>query len=262
SASKKIATPATSSTTVMIQAAILMRVENLSRRRPPLPQLLQQRLRFLQVRRVEAFGEPAVDWREEVAGFGALALVAPEAGKAGGGAQFVRPRPLMLRYAKRLFECVLALLTFVLAQERDALQAVELRIPRALAGGFLRLQPFLHRGQRGPMLVPKRERLSQEGEAGRPSIPHHTPKPLAQTDYGFVDRPLCEESPSAEKPRLQDPREALFSNQGLGRDNRLQGRIRLAAIEVKHRHVKQGQFQAERVRDALRQRQSLAAAGQ
>jgi hypothetical protein len=30
----------------------------------------------------------AVDGREEIAGFGAIALVAPEAGEAGGGAQF------------------------------------------------------------------------------------------------------------------------------------------------------------------------------
>src|SRR5262249_7797033 len=151
----------------------------------------------------------------EIAGFGALAFVAPEAGEAGGGAQFVRPCLLTLRYAKRLFECVLALLTFVLAQERDALQAGELRIPRALASCFLRFQPFLGRGQRGPMLVPKHKRLSQEGEAVRPSIPPRTPKPLAQTGYGFVDRPLCEESPATEEPRFKEECEALVSGEGL-----------------------------------------------
>src|SRR5467141_3485871 len=50
-------------------------------------ELLEQRLRLLKVRRVETLGKPAVDRREEVAGFVALALVAPEADEAGGGAQ-------------------------------------------------------------------------------------------------------------------------------------------------------------------------------
>jgi hypothetical protein len=30
-------------------------------------------MQFLKVRRVEAFGEPTVDWREEIAGFAVLA---------------------------------------------------------------------------------------------------------------------------------------------------------------------------------------------
>src|SRR5215467_6848445 len=51
-------------------------------------QLVQQRLRFLEVLRVETHGEPAVDRREKIAGFGALALVAPEAGEAGGDTEF------------------------------------------------------------------------------------------------------------------------------------------------------------------------------
>src|SRR5215469_2241930 len=50
------------------------------------PQLLKQRLRLLQIRRVEAFAEPAVDRREEIAGFGTAALVAVEPCEAHGGA--------------------------------------------------------------------------------------------------------------------------------------------------------------------------------
>ena len=42
----------------------------------PLPQLVQQRLCLLQIWRLEALGEPAIDRSEEVAGFGATALVA------------------------------------------------------------------------------------------------------------------------------------------------------------------------------------------
>ena len=51
-------------------------------------QLVEQRLRLFQIGGVEAFGEPAVDRREEIAGFGAAALVAAEPGEAHGGAQF------------------------------------------------------------------------------------------------------------------------------------------------------------------------------
>jgi hypothetical protein len=41
----------------------------------------------LQYRRVEPFGEPVVDGCEKIAGFAALALIVPEAGKAGGSAR-------------------------------------------------------------------------------------------------------------------------------------------------------------------------------
>jgi hypothetical protein len=40
------------------------------------PQLVQQRLRLLQIERFEALGEPAVYWCEEIAAFGTAALVA------------------------------------------------------------------------------------------------------------------------------------------------------------------------------------------
>jgi hypothetical protein len=43
---------------------------------------VQQRLRLLQVERVEAFGEPAVDRREKIAGLVLLALIAPEPRRA------------------------------------------------------------------------------------------------------------------------------------------------------------------------------------
>ena len=39
-------------------------------------QLIEQRLRLHQVGRIETFGEPAVDRREDVAGFSVAALVA------------------------------------------------------------------------------------------------------------------------------------------------------------------------------------------
>ena len=49
-------------------------------------QLVEQCLGVFQERRVEPLGEPIVYGREQVSGFGALALIAPQAGEAGGGA--------------------------------------------------------------------------------------------------------------------------------------------------------------------------------
>ena len=50
-------------------------------------QLLQQRLRFLQIARVEALSEPAVNRSKQFARFLHLALVAPETREAHGGAE-------------------------------------------------------------------------------------------------------------------------------------------------------------------------------
>src|ERR1700720_404885 len=51
-------------------------------------QLIEERLRLLQVGGVEAFGKPAIDRGDEVAGFGAPALLAPQPGEIADGAQF------------------------------------------------------------------------------------------------------------------------------------------------------------------------------
>jgi hypothetical protein len=52
------------------------------------------RLRVPEIGGVEAFGEPAVDWGEEVTPLGALDPIAPEAREAGSGAQLQRFRLL------------------------------------------------------------------------------------------------------------------------------------------------------------------------
>jgi hypothetical protein len=56
-----------------------------------LGQLLQQRLRLLQIERVEAFREPAVHRSEQFASLLRLPLVTPEACQAHGGAEFRAP---------------------------------------------------------------------------------------------------------------------------------------------------------------------------
>src|SRR6185369_8690018 len=58
-------------------------------------QLFQQCLRVDEVLCVEAFGEPGVDRGEQVARFGALALIAPQAGEARRGAQLERAGALL-----------------------------------------------------------------------------------------------------------------------------------------------------------------------
>ena len=47
-------------------------------------QLVQERHGFLEVRRVKPLGEPAIDRREELVGFGPFALLLPQAGQAHG----------------------------------------------------------------------------------------------------------------------------------------------------------------------------------
>src|SRR5262245_37408825 len=56
-----------------------------------LRQRVQQRLGLLQVRRVKALGEPAVDWGQEVMGFLAFALLLPELCQTGSRSQLEGP---------------------------------------------------------------------------------------------------------------------------------------------------------------------------
>ena len=65
---------------------------------------VQQRLRLLQIARVEAFREPAVNWSKQFARLPHLALVAPEAREAHCGAQFPGLCPLLTSDGKRAFE--------------------------------------------------------------------------------------------------------------------------------------------------------------
>ena len=65
-------------------------------------EFVKQSLCFFQIGRVEAFSEPAVDRREEIAGFAAAALVAAEPGEARSGTQFPELGPLLLSDAQGL----------------------------------------------------------------------------------------------------------------------------------------------------------------
>jgi hypothetical protein len=54
----------------------------------PSAQRVEQRLGLLQIGRIEALREPAIDRSKEIAGVVVFALVAPEPAKAAGGPEF------------------------------------------------------------------------------------------------------------------------------------------------------------------------------
>ena len=60
-------------------------------------QLLQQRLRLLQIARVKPLGEPPVHRSKQFASLLRLPLVTPEARESGGGAKFEQECALLLR---------------------------------------------------------------------------------------------------------------------------------------------------------------------
>src|SRR5262249_5663324 len=62
----------------------------------------EQRFRLLQNRGAEALRKPAVNRREQIASFGALALVAPQPGEAARRTQLPELRALLLRDRDRL----------------------------------------------------------------------------------------------------------------------------------------------------------------
>jgi CreA protein len=73
-----------------------------------LRQCLQQRLGILEIGRVEALGEPAVDRRQQVVSLLALTLLLPQASEAHGSTEFQRPGLLQtivyLAYRTRVVE--------------------------------------------------------------------------------------------------------------------------------------------------------------
>jgi hypothetical protein len=92
----------------------------------------EQRLRLFQNRRIEALCEPAVDRRQETAGFGAAALVAAESGKARGGAQFPKLGFLLLGNAQGFAIQSLRGLGMSLVQQQLTFLSMQLRGEPAL----------------------------------------------------------------------------------------------------------------------------------
>src|SRR6516164_2190909 len=87
---------------------------------------VEQRPRLPEIGRVEAFGEPAVDRREDVAGFGAAALVAAEPREARGGSQFPELGLLLPGDAQGFAIELLGRLGMPLPQQQPTFMAVQL----------------------------------------------------------------------------------------------------------------------------------------
>jgi hypothetical protein len=98
----------------------------------PLLQLLEQRLRGLQVASGEAFGEPGVDWREEVARVGALALIAPQVREARRRAQLERARPLLTGDGEGAVVAAARVVGGAGREEQVAVEAMEVSVEEGL----------------------------------------------------------------------------------------------------------------------------------
>src|SRR5258707_12292506 len=68
---------------------------------PSCPQVVEQGLSLSQIERVEAFGEPAVDRSEQIAGLITLALIAPKPRHAHCSTQLPGPGSLLTCDRKR-----------------------------------------------------------------------------------------------------------------------------------------------------------------
>src|SRR6516165_568127 len=109
----------------------------------PSLQVVEQRLRLFQIGRSETFSEPAIDRREEVAGFGMAALVAAQPRKARGGAQFPELGLLLSGDAQRFAIQLFGGLGIALAQQQFAFVPMELCLQPALRCPLADLERFV-----------------------------------------------------------------------------------------------------------------------
>src|SRR6516165_7942708 len=104
-------------------------------------------LSLFQIGGVEAFGEPAIDRREQVVRFAAATLVAPEPGEAHRGAQFPELGLLLSGNGQSPMIQFLGGLGTALPQEQLAFVAVQLRFEPALPCPIHHLQCLVQQGQ-------------------------------------------------------------------------------------------------------------------
>jgi len=102
-----------------------------------LTEVVEQRLRLFEIRRIETLSEPAVDGGEQIMRFGPSALFAPQPGEACRGAQFIGLGLLAAREAQGMLEGGLRLIEPVETDERDAFGAMKLCPPPLLSRSFL-----------------------------------------------------------------------------------------------------------------------------
>src|SRR6516162_5709733 len=111
------------------------------------PEFVEQCFCPLEIGDVEALGEPAVDRGEQVAGCGAASLVAPQSGKARGGAQLPQLGFLLSGDAESLAIQLLGVFGKALPQQQPASLPIELRGEPALPRLFDELQGLIQPGR-------------------------------------------------------------------------------------------------------------------
>ncbi len=111
---------------------------------------VEQRFCFFEIGRVETFGEPAVDRREEVAGFGVAALVAAEPGEARSGAQLPELSLLLLGDVQGFAIQFLGGLGLPLPLQQLAFVPVQLRCEPALPCPFDDLKGIVNKDRVKP----------------------------------------------------------------------------------------------------------------
>ena len=100
-----------------------------------LAEIVQQRLRLFEIRRVETLGEPAVDRGEKVARFGGAILLAAEPSEAHRGPQLPELGLLLLSNAQSFAIELLSSLGIPLPQQQLAFVPIQLRCEPAFGRG-------------------------------------------------------------------------------------------------------------------------------
>src|SRR5262249_6478819 len=133
-------------------------------------QLVEQRLRLDEVTRVEALGEPGVDRGQQRAGFGALALALPEAGKARRSTQLEGLRLLCRRDLERAAEECLGRrgARGIAGEQQLALPVVKARVIEMLARLGGHGEPALDRPE-GIGVPARRALTARQGRGARRS---------------------------------------------------------------------------------------------
>src|SRR5206468_5964503 len=104
---------------------------------------------ILQVSRIKAFGEPMVDWCQEVMGFLAFALLLPESSETYCCTEFPGFGLLVLGYTDGLRETRFrfSLIVCMLLQEEFAFEAIQLWFVPPFSCGICQCQCFRHHRQ-------------------------------------------------------------------------------------------------------------------
>jgi len=115
-----------------------------------LTEVVEQRLRLFEIRRIETLSEPAVDGGEQIMRFGPSALFAPQPGEACRGAQFIGLGLLAAREAQGMLEGGLRLIEPVETDDARCLRRDE-ALPPTVAVPFVLGPPGPFLLQREPV---------------------------------------------------------------------------------------------------------------